>query len=257
MGKVITFINEKGGIGKSSCCFNTAWEMSKNKKILIIDMDGQRANITFFCGVKKEDGMKTIFDVLSAGVSMSDCIVSVKKNLDLLPANSVVSQLGSNLKVIRMIKAIKEIEADYDYIFIDVNPTPNWSHALALSASNYIIIPMLPDIASLEANNGIAESIEDIKFTANPNIKVLGILFNKNDNRTNLSKEVDAVANKMAKNLDTIVFKTKIRNGVAASENVSVHKGVTEYNKRASVSNDFVDFVKELTKRIKQVEKEG
>lgn len=252
MGKVITFINEKGGIGKTSCCFNTAWELSKKKKILLIDMDGQRANLTFFCGIKKENGMKTIFHILSDEESINDVKVEVKKNLDLVPANSIVSELSQNLKIIRMLKAIDEVKDDYDFIFIDVNPTPNRSHALSLSVSDFIIIPMLPDVASLEANNGITESVEEILLTSNSNLKVLGILFNKYESRSNMTKQVNNVAEKMAENLKSSVFKTKIRKGVASGENVNAHIGITEYAPSSNVAKDYVEFCKEFLRKVKK-----
>ena len=254
--RVITFINEKGGIGKTSCCFNTAWELANRKRILMIDMDGQRANLTFFCGVEKTNSMKTMFNALVEQLDLNDIKVHVKENLDIIPAKSMVSEITSGIKIIRMIKAIQTVKDKYDYIFIDVNPSPTWSHALALSVSNYLIIPMLPDITSLEGNNGITESVEDIKLQGNKDLKILGIVFNKNDNRTNLSKEVEVVANKMAENLNTIVFDTKLRQGVAASENISEHKGVTEYARKSKIAADYKAFIKEFEKRIRKLEKE-
>ena len=252
MSVKIAFINEKGGIGKSSSCFNTAWALSEKKKILMIDIDGQRANLTFFCGIKKTDDMDTIFNVLQTGTDIKDVIVPVKKNLDLIPANVNVSDLNQSAKITKLKHAIEEVSDKYDYIFIDVNPTPNWSHVLALSVSDFAVIPMLPDIASLEANKGIAESIEEIQNTTNSNLKVLGLLFNKNTNRTNLSHEVNDIAEKMAKSLNSKVFQTKIRVAVALSENINEHVGITEYAPSSPAAKDFRDFVKELEKEVKK-----
>lgn len=250
MGKTITFINEKGGVGKSSCCFNIAWELSKTKRVLIIDMDGQRANITFFCGVQKSDEMLTIFNVLQTGTDIRDTVVSVKENLDIVPANSTVSEIGRTAKISKMKKAVREVSSIYDYVFIDVSPTPNWSQALALSCSDHIIIPMLPDVTSLEANMGITESIIEIQETVNPELNVLGILFNKYDTRTNLSKEVSKATESMSKGLDTKVFDTKIRNAVVMSENVSAHVGVTEYDQKSPVSEDIRNIIKEIEREV-------
>ncbi len=253
-GRVITFINEKGGIGKSSSCYNVAWEMSKKKKILLVDLDGQKANLTFFTGVNKTDSMATMFNVLNEEKNIKDAIVEVKKNLYLVPANSNVTNLSQSAKITKMKRALESVREEYDYIFIDVNPTPNWSHVLSLSVSNYVIIPMLPDIASLEANKGIAESIEEILETTNPGLKVLGILFNKNTNRTNLSKQVKAIADKMAESLNTTVFETKIRDAVALSENIGLHVGVTEYNAKSAVAGDIIELCSEIERRIKKYE---
>lgn len=263
MAKVIAFINEKGGIGKTSCCFNAAWELSKKKKILLIDMDGQKANLSYFCGVQKEDDMITIFNVLNNGTSITQAIRQVvrkikkgntvedvvKDNLYVVPANAMVSNLNQTAKTSRFKKALEEIRDEYDYIFIDVCPTPNWSHFLTLSCSNYIIIPMLPDITSLEANKGIAESVQEVKETTNPNLKVMGIIFNRYTNRTNLSKQVEKMANKIAEQLDTQVFESKIRQAVVLSECVHEHIGITEYAAKSDVANDIVTFVKEIERK--------
>ncbi len=253
-GKVITFINEKGGIGKSSSCFNVAWEMSKRKKILLIDLDGQKANLTFFTGVEKTGGMITMVNVLSEDRDVHDAIKEVKENLYIVPANTSVTDLSQKIRITKMKHVVETLKSEYDYIFIDVNPTPNWSHVLSLSGSDYVIIPMLPDIASLEANKGIAESIEEVQMTTNSKLKPLGILFNKNTNRTNLSKQVKAVADKVAAQLGTTVFETKIRDAVALSENIGLHMGVTEYNPKSAVAGDIVELCKEIERRIKNDE---
>ena len=249
--KVISFINEKGGIGKTSTCFNVAWEMSKRGlKVLMIDMDGQRANLTFFCGVEKGEDTLTMFNVLYGGKSIYDTIVSVKENLDLVPATTVTASLNQDAKIGRMKKAVQSVKEDYDFIFIDVNPTPNWSHVLALSSADYCVIPMLPDIASLEANKGIAESIEEVKETTNEHLKVLGLLFNKNNNNTNLSKEVARTAENMAEALESKVLKTTIRSAVAMSENVVFHMGITEYRPSSNAALDIYNLTNEILKEV-------
>jgi chromosome partitioning protein len=250
MGKSILFINEKGGIGKTSLCFNLAWELSKKKKILLIDMDGQRSNLTFFCNVKKTDEMNTIYDVLMRNTPIKEVIVNVKENLDIVPATSTVSSLSQVAKISKMKAAVKEVINEYDYIFCDVSPSPNWGHSLALSACQYALIPCEPEVACVEALNGIVESIDEIKENSNANLKTLGIVFNSNTDRTNQSKFVKDCANLVAKKLDTVVFDTTIRNSVKVSECVASHVGVTDYAHNSSVAQDFVNLVREMEKRI-------
>lgn len=253
MGHIITYINEKGGIGKTSCCFNTAWAMSENKRILMVDLDGQRANLSFFAGVEKNDNMATMYDVLHQDMPIENAIVKIRHNLFIVPATSNVSNISQTAKITRLKAELNRIRNDFDYVLIDVNPTPNWTHVLSLSCSDFIIIPMLPDIASLEANKGIAESIEEIVNTTNPNLKVLGILFNKNTNTTNLSKQVKAVADNVAISLGSSVFDTKIRNAIALSENIGLHVGVTEYAPKSPVAGDIQDLVAEIERRVAEI----
>lgn len=251
MGKVITHINEKGGIGKTSCAFNAAWALAEKKRVLLIDMDGQRANLTFFAGIKKSEKMPTIYDVLLQDRDVEETIIKLNERLDLIPATSNVADLSQNAKITKFRRALESIREKYDYVMIDVNPTPNWTHVLSLSVSDYIIIPMLPDITSLEANKGIAESIAEILDTTNPKLKVLGLVFNKNVNNTNLSKQVKQIADAVAEQLGTTVFETKIRNSITLSESAGSHVGVTEYAPKSAVAQDIREYVAEIERRIK------
>ena len=252
MAETITFINEKGGVGKTSACFNSAWELSRRgRRILMIDMDGQKANLTFFTGADDGEDMKTMADVFKGDVSIGDTIRNVKESLDIIPADSSMSNLGMEAKVVKFRKSLSEISEGYDYIFIDVNPAPGWSHYLSLSVSDHAVVVMLPDIASLEGNKGILETIEEIKGTTNPNLNILGFLFNKNNNRTVLAKQVTDAAENMAAAAGTTVFETKIRNTVTLSENVIAHIGVTEYAPASPAADDFSDFADELERRLK------
>lgn len=251
MAKIITFINEKGGIGKTSTCFNVAWELAKTKKVLMIDMDGQCANLTYFCGVKKPVDLITIADVLKKGKPINEAIKEVKKNLHIVPATVDVADISQIVKAKKMKDSLREVADIYDYIFIDVNPSPDWRHYLALSACDYALIIMLPDITSLESDNGIVESIEEVKETSNPNLKVLGIVFNKNEERSNMGKEVKRLTEKFAVMMNTKVFQSKVRNAVSLGELAYAHVGITDYDSKSAAADDVRSLVKELVKESK------
>lgn len=253
MGNVVAYINEKGGVGKSSICFNAAWHFAEaGKKVLLVDLDGQRANLTYICGIKKEADTVTMYDVLADGVSAKKAVLVVEDNLHLIPATVDVAQLDKhNSRLEDMKKAVDALRPFYDFIFIDVSPTPNRGHALALGAADGVIIPMLPDITSLEANMGVIESIRLAKKDTNPGLKVFGIVLNKYTLRARLSTSVVATANKMAASLGAKVFETKIRQGVAMSENVGQHTGVTAYAPKSSVADDIRNLCNEIEEVIK------
>lgn len=254
MAKIVTFINEKGGVGKTSSCFNSAWELaSRGKSVLMIDMDGQKANLSFFAGLTNSDDMLTIADVFKSEVSIGETIKRRKENLYLIPADTRVSNLDMTAKVSKFRKAIAEIKDEFDFIFIDVNPTPGWSHYLSLSVSDYAIIVMLPDIASLEANRGILETIEEIQDTTNPALKIMGILFNKNNSRTVLAKQVFDAAEAMAHKMDSKIFDVKIRNAVALSENILSHEGITDYDPKSAAADDIRLLVDEILKGVNEI----
>lgn len=249
--KVITYINEKGGVGKTSVCYNTAWELSsQGKKILMIDVDGQKANLTFFSGVPREDNMKTIVDVLKSGVSLVDVAVPVKDNLCIIPANMAVAEIGMDAKISKFRNELKAIKDKYDYVFIDVNPSPGWGHYLSLSVSDYAVVIMLPDIASLEGNSGILESISEIQETTNTKLQIAGILFNRSNDRTNLGRQVQEVAERMAAGAETKIFETKIPQAVSLSECVAAHVGITEYDPGSRAAGAVKDFAAELERGV-------
>ena len=244
--KVVTYINEKGGVGKTSVCYNTAWELaSQGKKILMIDVDGQKANLTFFSGVPRTDRMKTIVDVLKGGISLEDAAVPVKDNLDM-----TVAEIGMDAKISRFRSELKTVKDRYDYVFVDVNPSPGWGHYLSLSVSDYAVVIMLPDIASLEGNSGILESISEIQETTNTKLKIAGILFNRSNDRTNLGKQVQEVAERMATSAETTIFETKIPQAVSLSECVAAHVGITEYDPGSRAAESVKDFVAELERGV-------
>lgn len=250
MAKVITFINEKGGVGKSQITFSIAWELAnQGSKVLMIDLDGQRANLSFMCGIKKHDDMFTMYDVLQRNKSPEKAIISIKDNLDIIGANNDVSEISQKSTPDRARAVIKELSEAYDYIFIDVSPSPDIRQFLALIMSDYALVIMLPDIMSIEANNGIIESLEQVQ-EYNKKLAVIGILFNKHESRTNMSKQVQELTTRYAKAMNTTVFNTTVRNAVSMAESVNYHIGVTDYDNKSAVAEDVRSLVEELKERL-------
>jgi chromosome partitioning protein len=245
---IIAFLNEKGGVGKTSLCFNVGWYLAElGKKILFIDLDGQRANLSFFCNIKDREDMPCMKDVLMDGMDINETIIPVKENIDILPGNVELTEIDKTVKLTSIIEAIESINTYYDYIFVDVNPTPTRIHVLTMSVADYLVIPMLPDVATLEANKGIVETYSIVKESnINPRLKVLGIVFNKFNSRANLSQQVSDVTDQMALQLDTAVFNTKIRNNISLSENVGKHIGITEYDPKSNGAIDIVALTSEI-----------
>ena len=250
--KKITFINESGGVGKTSCCFNAAWELSRRgRKVLIVDMDGQKANISYFCGLEENgndyEERITIYNVICMGTPAENSIVDITDNLSLIPANYFMATLPENARMKRFKDALDSISGRYDYAFIDVNPSPTRAHALGVS--DYAVVPILPDVKSIVGLYGVAESINDIRDEVNPGLKVMGVLINRNTSRSNVSKSSKGVAAEFANAMDTTVFDSSIRESVRLQEVVKAHTGVTEYAPNEKVSTDFRDFCDELERK--------
>lgn len=254
MGKTIALMNEKGGVGKSSVTYSVAWCLAEQgKKVLIVDMDGQMASITYLSGVETNDDTLTMYDILLRNKDADDAVLRVSDELELfiIPSTNAVADTMTTAKISRMKKVIQELRSEYDYIFFDVNPSPDWKHALTLSVSDYVGIVMLPDVLSLEANMGIVDSIEEVQANSNSNLKVLGIIMNQFNTQTNLAKAVEDKASAMAEHLQTSVLKSKIRKAVVMGESASAHVGITAYAGRSDIAND----IKSLTCEIEDITK--
>lgn len=241
MAKIIGIVNEKGGVGKSTICFNLAWElMQKGRRVLMIDLDGQRANLSFIAGMEKKADLVTMYDVLVKGENVRRSVLVVEDSLHIIPAaHSVTLIHQDNSPIDRMKKAMDTLQSFYDYILVDVPPTPGRAHALTLAVADFVLITMLPDIASLEANVGIAETVRAAQSSANSKVKALGFVINRYAWRPILSRSVVSTAEKMASSLGTKVFETKIRNTVNISEAVGQHQGVTTYAPKSNGAEDF------------------
>lgn len=250
---IIGWLNEKGGVGKTTLCFNVGWYLaSLKKKVLFIDLDGQKANLSFFCGIKDRDNLSTLKDVLMGNIELKKSIIKVNDNIDIIPGNVGLIEIDKSITINKVKDLLNKLELEYDYIFIDVSPTPTRIHILTTGVSNYIIIPMLADVATLEANKGIIETYSIVKNQGlNKDLKILGIVFNKYNNRTSLSKQVVEITEKIAKQLDTSVLNTKIRNNIALSENVNEHIGITDYKAKCNGAYDIISLTSEILTRVR------
>ena len=159
MGKIVSFSNQKGGVGKTTSCVNIAAQIAnKGKKVLMIDMDPQ-GNATSGLGLPKSKIKKSIYDVIIGNCSANDAIIKTRfKNLSVLPAT--IDLAGAEIELhdleeageveLDYIKvAINEIRNDYDYIFIDCPPSLGMLTVKALSVSDGVVIPMQCEFYSL------------------------------------------------------------------------------------------------------------
>lgn len=254
--KVLLVVNEKGGVGKTTVTFNTAFELAQQgKRVLMIDLDPQRANLSFMAGLGKEKEKVTMYNVLVEKVSIKKAIRVVDDNLHMVVSDLSVAKIStdnSNLNRFKM--ALNEIRGYYDYCFIDVppSPLPGQAHVYAVGSADYIIPVMDSDIMNVEALKGLSETIYAARESVNPNVQVLGILINKYNWRTNLSKQVVKRAGQIADSLDTVVLKTKIRNNVSIAEAVGKNVGITEYDPKSNGAEDIKKLVKELLERMNE-----
>ena len=259
LGRVLTILQEKGGCGKSSAIFNISYCLSEKNKVLVIDLDGQAADITYYyLGNKVNDrgDIKTILDCIRKGATTSEVIIPIARNLDLIPANVDVVNIAPTDKISSFRKIVEELRTQYDYILIDVSPSPNMSHMYCLAVCKYIIPIVNPDVASPKALTSLCESVADSKTYAKPDAEYLGIIMNMYDGRTNLAKTISAQVERIADMLGTCMFRTSISQSVALKEHIIEHKSIFDYAPSSKSAKEYKALVNEILERINDLQEE-
>ena len=249
---VITTITEGGGVGKTALTFNLAWCLAnRGKRVLMIDLDAQGGNLSFFAGVKNKDKRDTIVNVFRGEKSINDVAVNLKENLWIVPGNQNLMDVDSIVKkekdgVTILKNEVGKIKKKYDYIFIDVNPTPSMIHVISLMASEGMIIPTVPDAKCVASTMKVIETYEDIKKGGNPKLKVLGIVFNEVEDRSLLAKGVIQTIASFASAKGVPIMQTIIPKNIAIGEQGFTHIGITEYKPKSKGALAYVELCDEM-----------
>jgi chromosome partitioning protein len=250
---VITFTNQKGGVGKttSTCALLTGLSL-QNYRVLGIDMDPQ-GNLGFSMGLDVEN-VVTIYDVLKGKAAIKDAIHKTEFG-DIIPSNILLS--GAELEFNRsgreflLKENIDVIKNDYDFIIIDTPPSLNILTVNAYVCSNFLIIPMVPEILSLLGVSQLKETVQTVKKFYNTNLDVMGILLTKYNRRTKLTKEVEELSNEIAKQLDTTVFPSKIRSSVVVAESPAHGESVLLHAPSSKPTADYINFIEDVLVRCR------
>lgn len=249
---VVSFITEQGGVGKTSLCFNLAWYLaSAGKKVLMIDLDPQGGNLSYFAGIKDLDDKPGIIDVLQGAETITNVQHILENGLFIIPANERAVDLAYTItnsedKIESLKNAIAPIKRRFDYIFIDMNPTPSVIHLASLAASDSLIIPLLPDGKSIEGTTHVIDTYNLVKSTMNKKLKILGLVYNKYEKRTRLSKAVETTMEGYCNEHGVPIAATKIPVNVAIGETVLTKQGVTEYAPKSKGADSYQKLSKEL-----------
>ena len=151
---------------------------------------------------------------------------------------------------------IAPLRDQYDFIVIDTPPALGNLSYNALSASDYVVIPSEPRPFALQGLGALHETIKSVQKNVNPGLKVLGILLIKYSNRTVLNRDIKDMIEDYAKEMDTIVFSTSIREAVAVAEAQTVRQPLIDYAKSSKPNIDYKAFTTEVLKRIGEQEHE-
>lgn len=255
MGKIISIFNQKGGVGKTTTNINlSAYLAILGKKVLMVDIDPQ-GNTTSGIGIDKNKLEHSIYDVIM-GMPAADAIIktNIKKlsilpsSMDLAGAEIELANLENRESILK--SCLKSVKDSYDYILIDCPPSLGILSLNALAASDSVIIPIQCEFYALEGVGQLMNTIQLVKRSLNPGLKIQGVVMSMFDGRTNLSIEVVEEVKKYFKDK---VYTTIIPRNVRLAEAPSFGKPIEFYDKNCRGAEAY----KELAEEFLEYEKEG
>ncbi len=251
--KKICIFNQKGGVGKTTTNINLcAYLAMEGYKVLTIDIDPQ-GNTTSGLGLDKNNLESSIYDVLISDATMEESIVRSDLVQNLFISPSTMELAGAEVELINkkdrenIIKnKLKEIEDQYDYVFIDCPPSLGILTINALSCADSVLIPIQCEFYALEGVSQLVNTIQLVKKSLNKDLYIEGVVMTMFDYRTNLSNEVLKEVQKYFKDK---VYKTTISRNVRLAEAPSFGLPIMLYDEKCKGAEAYVNLTKEFLKR--------
>ncbi|MFZ5953808.1 MAG: ParA family protein [Candidatus Dependentiae bacterium] len=245
--KVIAFLNQKGGVGKTTSTINIGAGLAKlGKRVLLIDFDPQAS---LSCSLGIETPVNSIYELLKNEVLFEEVLVK-KDKLSVLPSSINLSALeyefgATNNKEYLLKSIIKSIKG-YDFIFIDCPPSLGLLTINALTAAQEVYIPVQTEFLALQGLGQLMETLSLITSHTNPELAVGGIIGTR-FNRRKINKEVVSF---LKTNFKGKAFKTVIRENVALTEAPSFGKDIFSHNPESNGAKDYSALCKEIVARL-------
>ncbi len=250
MGKIISLLNHKGGVGKTTSAINIgAGLVELGKRVLLIDLDPQ-ANLTLSLGIPRQK--YTIYEALRGE---SDLVpYAFREGFDIITSSLDLS--GAEMELINeagreyiLRDLLSEIQDRYDFVIIDCPPSLGLLTLNALTSSRFVIIPLQTEFLALQGLTKIKQVIDKVMFRLNKQLEICGVVATMYDSRKVLNRDVVETIHKY---FGEKVFKTYIRENVALAEAPAQRKDIFTYNRRSSGAEDYLALCQELLERTEK-----
>ena len=250
MAKCIAFVNQKGGVGKTTTAVNlTAALHKEGKRVLLCDFDPQ-ANATSGMGVDKSTVKISTYDLIINGEDAKKAVISTPFG-DLLPSSAALSGAGVELvgeqaREYALKNVLEGLRDSYDYLFIDCPPSLELLTLNALCASDQILIPVQCEYYALEGLSDLMITLRAVKRRLNPGLSIFGVLLTMYDGRTHFSAQV---AEEVRRHFPGRVFAAVIPRNVRLAEAPSHGLPVMEYDRFCRGSAAYTQLAQEILRR--------
>ena len=249
--KILSIVNQKGGVGKTTTSINLSACLHKMKrKVLLIDLDPQ-SNATRGSGIDSASLKSSVNDVLLNRASIKETIVLSKHDgYDLLPATpalteSEVSLVSKNDREFILKNILKGISSDYDYILMDCPPSLNILTVNSLVSATGVLIPVQCEFYALQGLSELVNTVNQIQNSSNESLKIEGILRTMFDSRNNLSNDA---SEQLAEYFPSELYKTKIPRNIRVAEAPSHGKSILQYDGLSKGSLSYYSLAGEIIK---------
>ena len=251
--KTISFVNQKGGVAKTTSALNIGAALAiAGKKVLLVDLDPQ-GSLSKCAGFRDLKGSPTTYEVIKGDANIKDAIRTKQAvaPYDILPTDIRMS--GAEIELISapgrdtlLKEALEDIKRKYDYVLIDCSPSLNIFTLMALTASNKIIIPVAAQFMPLDGIAQLMLTVDLVKKRLNKRLEIGGVIVTMYDNRRSLDREViEVIKNKFPKE----IFKTVVKHNSKLAEAPADGKDIFEYDAKSSGAEAYRELANEIIER--------